>query len=54
MEYIAFLDADDLWQPQKIQTQFDALETGEEIIFTGIIPPQTFPSETIFWIFVIN
>ncbi len=36
MEYIAFLDADDLWQPQKIQTQFDALETGEEIIFTGI------------------
>ena len=35
-EYIAFLDADDLWHPEKIQTQFDVLETGEEIIFTGI------------------
>lgn len=35
-EYIAFLDADDLWHPEKIQTQFDALKTGNEIMFTGI------------------
>lgn len=43
-EYIAFLDADDLWLPEKLQKQVDFMEAGEYILtYTNF---KKFDSET--------
>ena len=35
-EYVAFLDSDDIWQPEKIELQMEALQrTGSDLCFTA-------------------
>src|ERR1700761_7573957 len=38
-DYIAFLDADDLWDPEKIERQLDALNTTKDAVlcYTGLL-----------------
>jgi len=33
-EYVAFLDADDYWHPDKLQRQVDALEDGHNVVYS--------------------
>lgn len=35
-EYIAFLDSDDLWMPEKIEVQMKILLQHREIVFLGL------------------
>jgi glycosyltransferase involved in cell wall biosynthesis len=35
--FLAFLDADDLWCPEKLQRQFDVLNTRSDVVFSDYI-----------------
>jgi len=37
-EYIAFLDADDFWEPSKLQKQVDIISASCELVYCGIAP----------------
>jgi glycosyltransferase involved in cell wall biosynthesis len=44
-DWIAFLDADDYWEPQKIEWQMDAIRTHPEVKFVGSRWYEEFPGE---------
>ncbi|MFD1562868.1 glycosyltransferase family 2 protein [Haloarchaeobius amylolyticus] len=49
-DYIAFLDADDTWEPTKIKKQLDAFERGGEdlgLVYTGFVQYETDGNEWI-------
>jgi glycosyltransferase involved in cell wall biosynthesis len=42
-DYLAFLDADDAWHPQKISIQYEWLQKNTQVTLIGSIPPPVTP-----------
>jgi glycosyltransferase involved in cell wall biosynthesis len=52
-EYIAFLDSDDWWKPEKLLLSFDALHAGADIVYHDLFLV-TKPNQHFFWKKVIT
>ena len=48
-KYIAFLDSDDWWRPQKLEKSFECLEQGNDVVYHKLWRA-TKPRQKIFWI----
>lgn len=47
-EFVAFLDSDDWWSPQKLEVSFAALQNGADVVYHDLFSV-TKPGQRLFW-----
>lgn len=48
-EYIAFLDSDDWWKPEKLRLSLDALNAGADIVYHDLFSVRSRSGKSWFW-----